>query len=78
LNLPIKSLLSFVAGQEREAEEHSDKMVHEKKVCVKQWRVNDFLHEEKIAPAHIHRHLLNVYRDKTMDVRTVRWWVARF
>jgi len=32
----------------------------------------------KIAPNDIHPHLLNVYGDQTMDVRTVRRWVARF
>ena len=43
------------------------------------WRcVIEFLHAEKIAPTDIHRHLLNVYGDQTVDVRTVTRWVAHF
>ena len=33
---------------------------------------------KKIAPNYIHRRLLDVYGDQTMDVSTVRRWVARF
>jgi len=33
---------------------------------------------EKIAPNDIHRRLLNVYGDQTVDVSTVRRWVERF
>ena len=33
---------------------------------------------KKIAPNNIHRRLLKVYGDKTVDVSKVRWWVARF
>ena len=40
--------------------------------------VSEFLHAEKIAPSDIHRRLLNVYGDQTVDVSTVRRWVARF
>jgi hypothetical protein len=45
------------------------------KVRLKQRCVIEFLHAEKIAPSH--RRLLNVYGDKTVDVSTVRRWVAR-
>ena len=45
---------------------------------MKQRCVTEFLHAEKIAPNDIHRHLLNVYGDQTVDVNTVRRWVARF
>jgi transposase len=47
-------------------------------VCMKQRRVIEFLHAENIAPNDIHRRLLNVYGDQTVDVSTVRRWVARF
>ena len=38
----------------------------------------EFLHNEKIALTDIHQHLLNVCRDQTVDVGTVRWWVVCF
>jgi len=55
------------------AEEQSDMEVRMKQRCV-----IEFLHAEKIAPNDIHRHLLNVYGDQTVDVSTMRRWVARF
>jgi len=45
---------------------------------MKQRCVIEFLHAQKIAPNDIHRRLLNVYGDQTVDVGTVRRWVARF
>jgi len=60
------------------AEGHSDKMASDMEVRTKQKCVIEFLHAEKIAPNDIHRHLLNVYGDQTVDVSTVRQWVARF
>jgi len=45
---------------------------------MKQRCVIEFLHAEKIAPNDIHRCLLNIYGDQTVDVNTVRWWVAHF
>jgi len=60
------------------AEGQSDKMASDMEVRMKQKCVIEFLHVGKIAPNDIHRHLLNVYRDQTVDVRTVRWWVAHF
>ena len=45
---------------------------------MKQRCVIEFLHAEKIAPKDIHRRLVNVYGDQTVDVSTVRRWVARF
>jgi len=47
-------------------------------VCLKQRCVIEFLHVEKITPNDIHRRLLNVYGDQTVDVSTVRRWVERF
>ena len=60
------------------AEGQSDKMASDMEVCMKQRCVFQFLHAKKIAPKDIHRHLLNVYRDQTLDVNTVRRWVERF
>jgi len=34
--------------------------------------------QQKMAPIDIHRHFLNVYEDKTVDVSTVRWWMVCF
>jgi len=36
------------------------------------------LNVEKIAPIDIHWHLMNVYRDQTVNVSTVRQWVLYF
>jgi len=52
------------------AEGQSDKMEPDMEVCMKQ--------AEKMAPSDIHRRLLNVYGDQTVDVSTVRQWVALF
>jgi hypothetical protein len=60
------------------AEGQSDKMVSDMEVCTKQRCVNEFLHAQKIAPNVIHQHLLNVYGDQIVDVRTVRQGVVRF
>jgi len=53
-------------------------MASDTKVCMKQRCVIEFLHAGKIAPNDIHRRLLNVYGDQTVDVSTVRRWVACF
>ena len=45
---------------------------------MKQRYVIEFLHAEKMAPNDIHQRLLNIYGDQTVDVSTVRRWVARF
>jgi len=60
------------------AEGQSDKMVSDMEVRMKQRCVTEFLHSGKIAPNEIHRCLLNVYGDQTVDVSTVRRRVARF
>ena len=60
------------------AEGQSDKMASDIDVHMKQSCVIEFLHVEKIAPNDIHRRLLNVFGDQTVDVNTVRGWVARF
>ena len=59
-------------------EGQSDKMASDMEVRMKERRVIEFLHAEKIAPNDIHQRLLNVYGDQTVDVSTVRLWVARF
>jgi len=61
------------------AEGQSDKMTSDMEVHMKQRCVIEFLYAEKIAPNDIgHRHLLNAYGDQTVDVSTVRRWVACF
>ena len=61
------------------AEGQSDKMASDMEVRMKQSCVIEFLHaEKKNAPNDIHRRLLNVYGDQTVDVSTMRRWVARF
>jgi transposase len=47
-------------------------------VRIKQRCVIEFLHAEKIAHNEIHRRLLKVYGDQTVDVSTVMRCVARF
>jgi len=56
----------------------SNKMVSDMEVHMKQRCVIEFFHVEKFAPNDIHRSLLNVYGDQTVDVSTVRQWVACF
>ena len=57
---------------------HSAKMVSEMEVHMKKRCVIEFLHAENIAPNDILRRLLEVFRDQTVDVSTVRGWVVRF
>ena len=52
-------------------------MASDMEVRMKQRCVTEFLHAEKIPPNDIRRCLL-VYGDQTVDVSTVRRWVARF
>ena len=60
------------------AEGQSDKMVSEMEVRMKQRCVTEFLHAEKIVPNDIPQCLMKVYGDQTVDVSTVRQWVACF
>ncbi|PNF16036.1 hypothetical protein B7P43_G04626 [Cryptotermes secundus] len=53
-------------------------MAPDKEVRTKQRCVIEFLTAEQIAPTDIHRCLLKVYGDDTMEVSTVRRWVVRF
>jgi hypothetical protein len=78
LNLPANIRLNFVAVRQMTAEEQSDKMASDMEERMKRWCVIEFLHEEKIAPNDIHRRLLNVYGDQTVDASTVTRWVACF
>ena len=76
--LPAIIPLNFVAVRQMTAEGQSYKMASDMEVRMKQRCVIEYLHAEKIAPNDIHRRLLNVYGDQTVDVSTVRRWVARF
>ena len=60
------------------AEGRSDKMASNMEVRMRQRCAIEFLYVEKIASNDIRRCLLNFYGDQTMDVSTVRQWVARF
>ena len=46
-------------------------MASDVEVHMKQKAVTEFLHEEKMAPNDIHSHLLNIWKEKTVDVSTV-------
>ena len=47
--------------------------------CIWNKCVTEFHHaEKKNAPINIHQCLLNVYRDQTINVSSVRWWVMCF
>ena len=59
-------------------ERRSDKMASDTEVCMKQSCGTEFLCEQKMAPIDVHRRLLNIYRDQTVDVSTVRQWVVHF
>ena len=59
------------------AEGQSDNMASDMEVRMKQRCVTEFLHAKKIAPNDFHRRLLNAYGNQTVDVSTVRRWVAR-
>jgi hypothetical protein len=78
LNRPANIPLNFVAVRQMTAEGKYKKMASDLEVRMKQRCVIEFLHAEKIAPNDIDRCLLNVYGDQTVDVSTVRRWVARF
>ena len=53
-------------------------MASDMEVHMKHKRGTEFLHVEKGAPNGIHQHLLNVNRDQTVGVSTVREWVVHF
>jgi hypothetical protein len=76
LNLPANIPLNIVAERQMTAEGQSDKMASDTEV--KQRCIIEFLRAEKIPPNDIHRRLLNVYGDQTVNVSTVTLWVARF
>jgi len=57
---------------------HSDRMVSDIEVHMKQRHGIEFLHAEKTAPTDIHQCLLNVYGDQAVDMRTGTWWVEHF
>ena len=50
-----------------------DRMASDMEVQMKQRCETEFIHAEKMAPTDIHRHLLSVYRDQTVDGSTVKW-----
>ena len=55
-------------------EGQSDRMVPDMKVHIKQRCAIKFLHAETMAPTDIYQHSLNVGRDQSVDVSTVRQW----
>ena len=59
-------------------EEQSDKMASDMEVHMKERCIIEFPHGEKMAPTDIRWLLLNIYGDQTVNVSTVRWWVACF
>ena len=64
---------NFVAMWLMATEGQSDRMASDLEVRMEQNCVVEFLSPEKMAPADIHWHLLNVDQDQTVDVSTVRW-----
>jgi hypothetical protein len=78
LNLPANIPLNSVAMRQMRVEEQPKKMASDMEVCMKQRGVTEFLHAEKIAYKDIYQRLLNVYGDQTVDISTVRQWVACF
>ena len=53
-------------------------MAYDMEVRMKQRCLTEFLHALKIVPNDVQWSLLNVYGDQTVDVSTVRRWVAGF
>jgi hypothetical protein len=53
-------------------------MESDMEVRTKQRCVTEFLHAETFSPIVIHRRLINAYRDQTVDVSTVKWWLVHF
>ena len=63
------------------AEGQPDKMVSDVEVRMKQRRVTEFLHVEKMVPTDIHWYLQNIYEDQIVDVSSEvvdgvfqSWW----
>ena len=59
-------------------EGHSDKMMSDMEVWVKQKRGTEFLHEETVAPTNIQWFLLSIYGHQTVGVSTMRQWLVHF
>ena len=74
--LPI--LLHFVAVRQIAAEKQSEKMASDMEESMKKRDATEFLHAPQIAPTDILWHLLNIYRDQTVSVKTLRQWVVCF
>ena len=60
------------------AEGQSDRMASDMEVQMKQRRVTEFLHANKMAPIDISQHLLSISGDQVVAVSTVRWLGAHF
>jgi len=58
--------------QQMAEEGQSDKLASDMEVHLKQIYEIEFLHVAKKALIDIHRHLMNVYGDQTVDLSTVR------
>ena len=57
--------ITFSCMQQIVAEGQSDRMASDMEARMKQRCVSEFLQAEKIAPANVHQHLLNVYGNQT-------------
>ena len=78
LKLPTDIPFHVVAVWQMAAEGHSDTVVADVEVRIKQRCGIEFLYAEKFASTDIHQHLWNVYGDQTVHVSTVRGWVLHF
>jgi len=74
---PVFHYLLFATWQ-MAAEEKSDKMASDMVVCMKQRCGIEYLCVEGMAPIDIRWRFLNIYRDQTVDVITLRWSVLHF
>jgi len=72
LNLPTNTHSTMLLLCDRW---HSDKMMSDMEVCMRERCGTEFFHGEKMAPIDTRRHLMSIHGDQTADVR---WWVVRF
>ena len=59
--------------QQMAVEGHSDIRASDMEVSMNQKDLTELHHEEEIAATDIHQYWMNIYRDQTVDVSTVRW-----
>ena len=71
LSFPTNIPLYFVVVWQTAVEGQSDTMASDVEVQMKQKCAIEFLHTGELEPTDIHRSLLNVYGDQTVDMITV-------